>query len=307
MKIIALLLLISYQYAWSHEDQYFPIEKSNIHITLKLDYENDDIINLYTNYAEYLNNYILRNFASEKVYIRMEYDYIVENSNNYVAGTYTEFNRILPCNFTLFWNSKTRTENWYYPMDFINDNKGAALVINHSQFDIDKIAKSIGYLIKLKPQSVCLFTVQRLKQFFCFNGISSAITEVYANYASFFLIEDLNIIKNENVNISIKKGKHTIEDKEIEPIYYIKNYNTKLSLLFINRQEFYFKIKGEPFDSTLYKLNMPFEYFGRIQISENNGFLKIENLQNKYIVVSTDEDPITSSTEFQIKKNKLIK
>lgn len=52
---------------------------------------------------------------------------------------------------------------------------------------------------------------------------------------------------------------------------------------------------------------MPFEYFGRIQISENNGLLKIENLQNKYIVVSTDEDPITSSTEFQIKKNKLIK
>lgn len=305
MKKIVLLILITFQNSWAHEDQFFSIEKSNIHITLKLDYENDDLIDLYTNYAEYLNNYILRNFASEKVYIRMDYDYIVNSTNNYIVGTYTEFKNILPCNFRLFWNSRTRSENWYYPMDFINNNKGSALVVNQSQFDVDKIAKAITYLIQLKPRRICVFTEYQIKQNLCFNGISSATTEVYTNYASYFLIEDLNLIKTKNVNISIKNGKHHIEDKEIEPIYEIKNYNSDLSLIFINRQEFYFKNKGKPFDSTLYKLNKPSEYFGRIQISENNSLLKIDNLENKYIVLGSDEDPITSTTEFRIDNNKL--
>lgn len=305
MKKIVLLILITFQNSWAHEDQFFSIEKSNIHITLKLDYENDDLIDLYTNYAEYLNNYILRNFASEKVYIRMDYDYIVNSTNNYIVGTYTEFKNILPCNFRLFWNSRTRSENWYYPMDFINNNKGSALVVNQSQFDVDKIAKAITYLIQLKPQRICVFTEYQIKQNLCFNGISSATTEVYTNYASYFLIEDLNLIKTKNVNISIKNGKHHIEDKEIEPIYEIKNYNSDISLIFINRQEFYFKNKGKPFDSTLYKLNKPSEYFGRIQITENNSLLKIENLENKYIVLGSDEDPIRSTTEFRIDNNKL--
>ena len=305
MKKIVLLILITFQISWAHEDQFFSIEKSNIHITLKLDYENDDLIDLYTNYAEYLNNYILRNFASEKVYIRMDYDYIVDKTNNYIVGTYTEFKNILPCNFRLFWNSKTRPEDWYYPMDFINNNKGSALVVNQSQFDVDKIAKAITYLVQLKPQRICVFTENQINKNLCFNGISSATIEVFSNYASYFLIEDLNLIKTKNVNISIKNGKHHIENKEIEPIFEIKNYNSDLSLIFINRQEFYFKNKGKPFDSTLYKLNKPYEYFGRIKISENNGLLKIENLENKYIVLGSDEDPITSTTEFRIENSKL--
>lgn len=307
MKKFTLLFLLTFQFAWSHEDQFFAIEKSNIHITLKLDNENEELVNLYSNYAEYLNNYILRNFASEKVYIRMDYDYIVNKSNNYIVGTYTDFKNILPCNFRLFWNSKTRSENWYYPMDFINNNKGSALVINQSQFDVDKIAKAITYLVELKPQRICVFTENQIKQNLCFNGISSASTEVFTNYASYYLIKDLNVIETKNLTISIKNGKHNIENEEIEPIYNIKNLDSGYSLIFINREEFYFKNKKNSFDSTLYKLNKPTEYFGRIQVSINNEILKIENLENKYIVLGSDEDPITSTIEFQIEKNKLKK
>ncbi|WP_177761205.1 hypothetical protein [Flavobacterium sp. I3-2] len=307
MKKFTLLFLLTFQFAWSHEDQFFAIEKSNIHITLKLDNENEELVNLYSNYAEYLNNYILRNFASEKVYIRMDYDYIVNKSNNYIVGTYTDFKNILPCNFRLFWNSKTRSENWYYPMDFINNNKGSTLVINQSQFDVDKIAKAITYLVELKPQRICVFTENQIKQNLCFNGISSASTEVFTNYASYYLIKDLNVIETKNLTISIKNGKHNIENEEIEPIYNIKNLDSGYSLIFINREEFYFKNKKNSFDSTLYKLNKPTEYFGRIQVSINNEILKIENLENKYIVLGSDEDPITSTIEFQIEKNKLKK
>lgn len=307
MKKFTLLFLLTFQFACSHEDQFFAIEKSNIHITLKLDNENEELVNLYSNYAEYLNNYILRNFASEKVYIRMDYDYIVNKSNNYIIGTYTEFKNILPCNFRLFWNSKTRSENWYYPMDFINNNMGSALVINQSQFDVDKIAKAITYLVELKPQRICVFTENQIKQNLCFNGISSASTEVFTNYASYYLIKDLNVIETKNLTISIKNGKHNIENEEIKPIYKIKNLDSGYSLIFINREEFYFKNKKHSFDSTLYKLNKPTEYFGRIQISIKNEILKIENLENKHIVLGSDEDPITSTIEFQIEKNKLKK
>ncbi|KAA5533074.1 hypothetical protein [Paenimyroides baculatum] len=306
-KLLLIIFLVNFQNLLAHEDQFIGIEKSNIHITLKLDSYDTNRINQVTNYAEFLNNFIKSNFSSEKVYLRYDYDYIMK-ADHYIIGSYTDFKNILPCNFRIFFNEKVRPTNTLYDMNFINNNKGPALIINNYQLNIDEVLKAITYLVHTQPQKLCLFSENRKDKLICVKGMSSEINHInnYMNYHnSYNLINDVTLHENNHFKIVLSKGKHQINSKEIEPYVLIREIGKKQHLIFINRQQFYFLNGTNDFDNTLYSLKKPYNYFGNFHVQIKNDLLEINSTENKWIFISSLDDPLTATDHFKIQGSKL--
>lgn len=306
-KILLFVILLNFQNLSAHQDQFIGIEKSNLHITLKLDSYDPYRINQVTNYAEYINNFILSNFSSEKVYIRYDYDYTMD-SNHYIIGSYTDFKNILPCNFRLFFNEKVRPTNTLYDMNFINSNKGVALIIRNYQFNIDEILKAVTHLIYIQPQKLCLFSENRKNNLICVKGLSSEISHIgnYMEYLnSYTLTNDVILYDNTHFKILLSKGKHQINSKEIEPYVLIREVGKNQYLIFINRQQFYFLNGKYDFDNTLYSLKKPYNYFGNFNTEIKKDLLKINTTENQLLFLSSLDDPITATDYFKIQGNQL--
>ena len=137
--ILFLLLLISWK-AVAHEDTYKAVEKSNVHITIKVGYESSLELRIVESYAEIINDFIKEIDSTEKVFIQFTEDYCFFYEDLYFLA-YGEFKNFLQIGFP--WGFE-------YNMGFINTQKGINVIISEKYFKLNTLLQLLEFGLQNK-------------------------------------------------------------------------------------------------------------------------------------------------------------
>lgn len=148
----ALLFLsfISCSFLYSHQDSFYAIEESNVHIKVKTDRGSWQTIILRA-YAPIINEFICEIDPQEKVFIQFNEDYCyLDSTYNYVS--YGRFNDVLiPGGFP--WGME-------YDMKFLQNETGLCILIQEKFVKLEPILKQIEYGLRNKDKLIDQLTYE---------------------------------------------------------------------------------------------------------------------------------------------------
>ena len=139
-KSILLLLLLTSLTAFAHEDTYKAVEKSNLHITIKVGYKSSLELRIVESYAEIINDFIKEIDSTEKVFIQFHEDYCFFYDDFYFLA-YGEFKNFLEFHFS---------GGYEYDMNFINTQKGINIIINEKYFSLKTLLQLVEFGLQNK-------------------------------------------------------------------------------------------------------------------------------------------------------------
>jgi len=248
-RIVIFLLLFTSLTTFAHEDTYMAIEKSNVHIKVRVGYKTSLNVSIIESYAEIINTFIREIDPTEKVFIQFEEDYCFSNYD-LVLVAYDEFKKFLiPSGFPF---------RYKYDMSYINTQKGVNIIIAQKYFKLEPLLKLLEFGLKNKDYALAkgknfFDTEQSLHNPKATITIDSVMQSESSHLTKKYLSKKLelknppNLLTQKNINIFLQHDSiffvHTngTEILKLETLYSI-NYDNSTDCLFIldSNRSFYF-------------------------------------------------------------------
>jgi len=139
-RIILLFLLLTSLTAFAHEDIYKAVEKTNVHIQIKVGYETSWELRIIESYAEIINDFIKEIDSTEKVFIYFSEDYCFFEKDFFFIS-YGNFKEFVHSDFPWGYN---------YDMEFINSQKGVSVIISEKYFKLKTLLQLLEFGLRNK-------------------------------------------------------------------------------------------------------------------------------------------------------------
>ena len=262
--ILFLFLLISLT-AFSHEDTYKAVEKSNLHIMIQVGYKSSWELLIMESYAEIINDFIKEIDSTQKVFIRFDEDYCFFYDYLFFVG-YGEFTRFIPSGFP--WGYK-------YDMRYINTQEGIGIIINEKYFKLKTLLQLLEFGLQNKNYIIDEEGISKIKRCesetaYIIDSIMqselSHLTEKYlskrvdfCNNVSMKWRTEFGIdffLQNDSILFVNTNGFEILKLSTINSVYY--DDSTDCLFLFNANRSFYFINQNLKSDNKQY--NLPFEW-----------------------------------------------
>lgn len=127
----------------AHEDTYKAIQLSNLHLKVKVGYEDSYQLKIAESYAPIINDFIKEIDSTQKVFIQFEEDYCSLKDEYYLLSIDSFKNSVIPLGFPF---------SYPYDLGYIKTGYGLIIILSNSNFKILPILKLISYGLSNKEQ-----------------------------------------------------------------------------------------------------------------------------------------------------------
>lgn len=138
--ITSILILISVS-IFAHEDTYKAIQLSNLHLKVKVGFEDSYQLKIAKSYAPLINDFINEIDSTQKVFIQFEEDYCSFNDEYYLLSVDSFMNSLIPLGFPF---------SYPYDLGFIKTEYGINIILSNDDFKLLPILKLISYGLRNK-------------------------------------------------------------------------------------------------------------------------------------------------------------
>lgn len=124
---------------FSHEDTYKAIQLSNLHLKVKVGYEDSYQLKIAESYAPIINDFIKEIDSDQKVFIQFEEDYCLWKDEYYFLSVDSFVNSLIPAGFPF---------SYPYNLGYIKTESGINIIISNADFKMLPILKLISYALR---------------------------------------------------------------------------------------------------------------------------------------------------------------
>lgn len=307
--ITFILLLISAS-IFAHEDTYKAIQLSNLHLKVKVGYEDSYQLKIAESYAPIINDFIKEIDSTQKVFIQFEEDYCSWKDEYYLLSVDSFKNSLIPAGFPF---------SYPYNLGYIKTEYGINIILSNADFKILPILKLISYGLRNQEHIMENQNYFKLDSENIHPGTKTMIDKYYSKRIKSIGIEIIDsLIQSKKTEIETKYLSQKIQLKDFEDCGFRILLNNDSIVIAFERYEDLIMISGlkciikEQKNNSFFIFNSDSSFFyldsikGNISVENNLTFSIKSNCENIVFITYSKENDMYELSNGYSGKNRTI-